>query len=78
MPIYSVRDNTTNEEFEVNMKFSELENYLKENAHLQQIFNKFPGLGDPVRLGLKKPDDGFRDVLRNVRHHHKKDNINTW
>lgn len=78
MPIYSVRDNTTNEEFEVNMKFSELESYLKENSHLQQIFKRFPAFGDPVRLGLKKPDDGFRDVLRNVRHHHKKDNINTW
>jgi len=78
MPIYSIRDNTTNEEFEVNMKFSEMENYLKDNPHLQQIFNKFPGLGDSVRLGIRKPDDGFRDVLRNVRHHHKKDNINTW
>jgi hypothetical protein len=78
MPIYSIRDNTTNEEFEVNMKFSEMENYLKDNPHLQQIFNRFPSLGDSVRLGIRKPDDGFRDVLRNVRHHHKKDNINTW
>lgn len=69
MPIYSVRNNTTNEEFEVNMKFSELESYLKENPHLQQIFNRFPAFGDPVRLGLRKPDDGFRDVLRKVKSH---------
>jgi hypothetical protein len=78
MPIYSMRNNETLEEFEVTLKYSELEQYLTDNTGIQQIFNKFPGFGDPVRLGLKKPDDGFRDVLRNVRHHHKKDSINTF
>lgn len=78
MPIYSMRDNETQEEFEVTLKYSELEQYLKDNPKIQQIFTKFPGFGDPVRLGLKKPDDGFRDVLKNVRHHHKKDSINTF
>ncbi len=78
MPIYSIRDNETQEEFEVTLKYSELEQYLKDNPTYQQIFTKFPGFGDPVRLGIRKPDDGFRDVLRNVRHHHKKDSINTF
>jgi hypothetical protein len=47
---------------------------------------KAPALGDSVRLGLRKPDDAFRDVLKNVKKHHpgsiKKDGvankINTW
>jgi len=78
MPIYSMKNIETLEEFEITVKYSELAEYLKENPHVQQIFNKFPGFGDPVRLGLRKPDDGFRDVLRNVRHHHKKDVINTF
>jgi hypothetical protein len=78
MPIYSIMDNTTDEVFEVNMKFTELEHYLKDNPNLKQVFNKFPAVGDSVRLGLRKPDDGFRDVLQNVKHHHKKDSINTW
>jgi hypothetical protein len=78
MPIYSIRNNETLEEFELNVKYSELEEYLKSNPQMQQIFTKFPGLGDPVRLGIKKPDDSFRDVLKNVKHHHKKDNINTF
>lgn len=78
MPIYSMRNNQTQEEFEVTLKYSELETYLKENTHIQQIFTKFPGTGDSVRLGIRKPDDNFRDVLRNVRHHHKKDSINTF
>ena len=37
------------------------------NAKCEQVWNQSaPGLGDPVRLGLVKPSDGFRDVLRNI------------
>lgn len=25
-----------------------------------------PSIGDPIRLGLRKPSDGFRDLLRNI------------
>lgn len=78
MPIYSVMDTNTEEVFEVNMKFTELEKYLSENSHIKQIFTKFPALGDPMRLGIRKPEDGFRDVLKNVSSYHKKNVINTW
>lgn len=78
MPIYSIMNKQTEEVFEVNMKFTELEAYLSDEPNLKQIFTKFPALGDPVRLGRRKPDDGFRDVLRTVQSHHKRDSINTW
>ena len=78
MPTYSVMDTTTEEVFDVSMKFTEFEQYLADNSHLKQVFIKFPALGDPIRLGTRKPDNGFRDVLKNVKHHHKKDSINTW
>jgi len=78
MPIYSAMNKDTDEVFEVNMKFTEFEQYLNDNTNITQVFTKFPALGDSVRLGMRKPDDGFRDVLRNVKHHHKKDSINTW
>ena len=77
MPIYSMRNNETLEEFEVTLKYSELEKYLKENPHIQQIFTKFPGFGDPVRLGLRKPDEGFRDVLKKAKIH-KHNTINDF
>lgn len=76
MPIYSVRNKETQEEFEVSLKYSELNQYLNDNPNIQQIFTKFPATGDSIRLGIKRPDEGFRDVLRNVQHHHKKDSIN--
>jgi hypothetical protein len=78
MPIYSVMNTDTEEVFEVNMKFKDFELYLSENSSIKQVFTKFPALGDPVRLGKRKPDDGFRDVLKNVSSIHKKNSINTW
>ena len=78
MPSYSFRNENTGEEFDEMMSNSDREVFLQENPHIKQIFKRFPGLGDPARLGRMKPDDGFRDVLKNVKHHHKKDNINTW
>lgn len=78
MPVYSMRNNETEEEFEVTLKYVELDQYLKDNPNIQQIFKRFPGMGDPVRLGLRKPDDGFRDALRHVKDNHKKNNINTF
>ncbi len=78
MPLYSMRNNTTQEEFEVSLKYSELEQYLIDNTDIQQIFNKFPGFGDSIRLGVRKPDDGFRDVLKHIGGIHKKNDINSW
>jgi len=78
MPVYSMRNNETLEEFEINIKYSELEEYLKTNPHIQQIFTRFPGTGDPVRLGLKRPDDNFRDVLKKAKSAHKYNTINDF
>lgn len=78
MPTYTFEDQNTGERFEKQMKISELDEYRKNNPHLKTLILGAPAIGDAHRLGLKKPDDGFRDVLRNVQHHHKKDNINTW
>lgn len=78
MPIYSILNTETDDIFEVNLKFNDLESYLYDNPSFKQVFTKFPASGDPARLGKKKPDDGFRDVLREVGNVHKKNDINTW
>ena len=78
MPIYSAMDINTKEVFEVNMKFAEFEQYLKDNDDIKQVFTKFPAVGDSIRLGVRRPDDGFKDVLKTVKSHHKKNVINDW
>ena len=78
MPVYSILNKETNETFEVNMKFIELEAYLSNNPTHKQVFTRFPGVADPTRMGIQRPDDGFRDVLKEIKSHHKKNVINDW
>lgn len=67
MPTYSFRDKNTNETFDRIMSYSQKLEFLEENPHLESIITSAPTIGDPVRLGLKKPDQGFRDVLKNIK-----------
>jgi len=70
MPTYSFRDKETQETFDKLMSYSDKLVFLEENPHLEPIITSAPGIGDPVRLGLKKPSDSFRDVLKNIKSHH--------
>lgn len=67
MPTYSFRDKDTQETFDKIMSYSAKVEFLEENPHLEPIITSAPGIGDPVRLGLRKPDQGFRDVLKNMK-----------
>ena len=48
------------------MPMSELDIYTENNKHLNQI-PSMAAIADPTRLGLRKPDAGFRDVLKRVK-----------
>ncbi|NBP54976.1 hypothetical protein EBU71_00260 [bacterium] len=74
MPIYSFENTKTGETFEQEMKYEELEKYLKKNKNIIQIFTKFPGTIAPwnatgntgAAKGRKKD---FKEVLNKI---HKK------
>ena len=78
MQTYKFLDTNTGKEFDVFMSISERDVYLKNNPNLQQLVNGFPGMADPTRVGLRKPDDGFKDVLKEIKGKHRKSTINTW
>lgn len=77
MPNYSFRDKETLEEFEKSMSNSDRELFLKENPSIQQIFKVFPGIVDSVRIGVRRPDDNFLDVLKKAKIH-KHNTINDF
>ena len=52
------------------MSISAQDQYLKDNPNLEVSITGAPALGDPVRLGLKKPDSSFRDVLKEIKGKH--------
>jgi hypothetical protein len=77
MPTYSFRNNETLEEFDQSMSNSDRELFLSDNPNIQQIFKKFPGVVDSVRIGVRRPDDNFRDVLKKAKVH-KHNTINDF
>lgn len=66
MPNYNFRDTTTNEVFTEFMSNSEREKYLENNKNIEQLLTQPVGFVDSVRIGIKKPDNGFRDLLKEV------------
>ena len=68
MPTYQFRNTQTDEEFEVLMKISEREEYLKNNPHIQPIISA-PALVTGVSTSNKVPD-GFKEVLSKVAEKH--------
>ena len=73
-----MQDIDTDEVFEVSFKYSELEEYLKTHENLKQVYTKFPGVVDSCRIGVRKVDDNFKDVLRKAKGSHRGSNINTF
>ena len=78
MPTYLFYDKTTDQQYEMFLSISERDKYLADNPHVEQLVNGFPGTVDPTRLGLRKPDNGFRDRLKEIKKSHRKSSINTW
>jgi hypothetical protein len=72
MPTYKFLNNTTGEEYEEFMSISALDVYLQENSNVTQLVNGAPSIGDSIRLGLRKPDSSFRDILKNVKKEHSR------
>jgi hypothetical protein len=48
------------------MKIAEKEQYLIDNPNIEQAITTAPALGDPVRLGVRKIDNGFKEVLQKI------------
>jgi hypothetical protein len=68
MPTYQFRNTQTDEEFEVLMKISEREEYLKNNPHIQPILSA-PALVTGVSTSNKVPE-GFKEVLSKAAEAH--------
>lgn len=75
MPVYSFINNNTGEEFTDLMSMEEMKMFLVKHPHIMQTFT-------PLNIGYstvtKKPDSGFRDILKQVKKSNRGSNINTY
>jgi hypothetical protein len=66
MPTYSFQNIKSGEIVEKILRISEREEWLQANPEYQQVHLKAPAMGDPVRLGITRMDNGFREVLQKI------------
>lgn len=77
MPTYNFRNKVTNEEFSEFMKISELDKFLLEHPDVEQLVSGAPMIA--YNMLTRKPDSGFRDVLKRIKRASGRDNkIDTW
>lgn len=75
MPTYTLIDTKTNEKWTETMTVEAYEELIADptikNVWLEMYGNP-PSIGDPMTHGtITKPNDAFRDVLREVKKSHK-------
>jgi len=76
MPTYLFKNKTTGEETEMFISISERDKLLRENPHIEQLVNCAPMIG--YSTVTRKPDSGFRDLLKTIKKKHRRSSINTW
>ena len=66
MPLFEFKNKETGEVIEKFMSLATREEFLKENPNMETMISGGNPLIDPVRLGLKRPDAGFKEVLQRI------------
>lgn len=76
MPTYTFRNKETLEETTQVLSLAEREKFLEENPNYMQV-PPVVAFGDSVRLGVRRIDNGFNDVLKKAKQAHPHGTIET-
>lgn len=74
MPTYTFRNKETGETFDKLMPMAQREPFLQDNPQLEQVLGA-TAMGDPVRLGVRTNDSGFKEVLSKIASSNYKSNL---
>lgn len=83
MPNYDYHCETCGKDFEINMPIAKRNEPINEECSRSDCSLKLspslPKIGyDSFNLSGRKPDNGFRDKLREIKRNHPGTNINTY
>lgn len=83
MPLYNYKCESCNHEFEKVLKIAEMHQPSQEpcpscghQGNVIKTISGAPSLGDSVRLGIRKPDQGFKEVMQRIHAANPKSNLN--
>jgi len=66
VPTYTFRDKNSLETFEKFLSISAKEKFLAENPSLESLITTATPTLDSVRLGIRRIDNGFKEVLQKI------------
>jgi hypothetical protein len=77
MPKYTFLNKDTEQIEEFFFGIHTYDQFIKDNPHLERFFEQGTGfaMGDSVRLGIRKNDDGFREVVSKIASANYKSNL---
>lgn len=75
MPTYDFKDRKTGKVRKEFLWMHEFDAFVEANPHLEHIGVYSPPIGDPMRLGVKKTDKGFQEVLGKMKKFYKNNTI---
>lgn len=85
MPLYDYVCLECGHDFEKNLKIADREKPTNEACpncgqfeSVKQMIAKAPGIGDPVRLGIRQPDDTWKDFTRRLKKSNPGSDFTTW
>lgn len=75
--IYTFLNTDTKQVEEHTMRMSEYDEFKEKNPHLERYHEpgRGPAMGDSVRLGIRRPDTGFQEVLSKIANANYKSNL---
>ncbi len=66
MPTYTFHNENDNEEFDIELRMSELDEYKKTNPHLRQVYKPLTIIGGVGGIG-RHSDEGWKDTLKSIK-----------
>ena len=77
MPIYTLKDTTTQDEWDVQMSYEDLQIVLDENPEFLHALKPLKIAANAGRSNLSRAGDGWKDVLKEMKKNSgRRNNIN--
>ena len=76
MPIYQYKNEETGEVSDKFMSISDMEQFEIDNPHMKKMIQPV-AFGDSMRMGVRKTDDSFNDLMKNIKKNNAGSTIKT-
>lgn len=76
MPNYTFKDNNTNEEFTLEMKIAERDEFLEKNSNIEQLIVSAPFISYGT-FSVNNVPKGFNNLMKKIKKANRGSNIST-